>query len=451
MSKRILRWLTIIIPISFMVAILSLSDMVFEGGLSLVELLSGLGIVSIGATIFSSWVFGFIDRRELEIQRRAAQLEALNQASLALTTELDIDVLLQKVVDISRELVSSRFGALGVLDEHGKRFERFISSGLSIDTRSSIGLPPEGLGVFSVLIRDGEPLLLEDILKHQRSIGFPENHPKMQTLLGVPIKLKGKVIGDLYLADKIQDENFSDPTPGKYNQDDKKILEMFATQAAIAIENANLYSQIQQLAVLEERERFGMDLHDGIIQSIYAVGLMLEDTKKRVSDDPRESKNRISKAIISLNTVITDLRNYIFDLRPQHLKGKNVVEGLEELARSLRVNTLMEVEMDIMQFNPQLLSADQTIEILHIAQEALSNVQRHSGASSVFISLSNNNGSVEMIIKDNGSSIDEAVIKNPSGNGLRNMEERAVEIGGRLEIKSKKSTGTTIHLFLPIS
>ncbi len=450
MNKRLLRWLTIVLPVGFFVALLSSIDFFYEGYFSFWGILFALLVISLGAGLFSAWVFYFIDNREDEIRRRAKQLEALNAASMALTTELDLSLVLQKVVDISRGLITSRYCALGVLDESGTYFEQFITSGISLDEKKSIGTPPHGKGLFKILIQEGKPLVVDDIMSHEKHSGFPADHPKMDTLLGVPVRIKGKVIGDLYLSEKLDDVYSKNPKVIPYAHEDQQVLEMFATQAAIAIENARLYRQVQDLAVLEERERFGMDLHDGTIQSIYAVGLMLEDVKRRIATEPESSKEKINQSIISLNNAISDIRNYILDLRPQHFQGRNVVQGVEELARALRANTFMNVDVQIDQIDPDQLNSEQTIEILHIAQEALSNVQKHARASSLDISLENENGQFEMRIRDNGISIPIDAIENSKGNGLKNMAERASILNGEIKVSPNKSGGTEIYLSIPI-
>jgi signal transduction histidine kinase len=448
MNKRLLRWITIVLPVTFVVAILAYIDYFYTSVLTFPVIIIALISISIGITLFSAWIFSFIDQREAEIHRHATQLEALNAASLALTTELDLGLVLQKVVDLSRELVTSRYGALGVLDQTGQYFEQFVTSGISHEERQMIGDPPQGKGLFHILIGKGESIRIDDIASHPKHVGFPEHHPSMTNLLGVPIKTKGKIIGDLYLAEKMSQPDGNEVVP--YTAEDQQILEMFATQAAIAIENARLYRQMQQLAILEERQRFGMDLHDGVIQSIYAVGLMLENIQRRVKSNPEESRQGISKAIVSLNNAISDIRNYILDLRPQHFQGRNIVQGVEELARALRANTFMDVYINTDGIDPGRFTPEQTVEILHIAQEALSNVQKHAHASEVDINLQFVNGDLSLAIKDNGVSITDDHIQKTYGNGLRNMRERAAMLKGEVVISPRESGGTEVTLRIPV-
>lgn len=444
MNKRLLRWLTIIIPVGFMLALVSLTEVVYGRPFNFLQILLALLFVSVGTTLFSTWVFGFIDQREADIRSRATQLEALNTAALALTTELDLPLVLQKVVDISRELVSAHYGALGVLDEEGEYFVQFITSGIEDETRAAIGAPPVGHGLLSILMHEGKALRIADMMKDDRAVGFPKNHPSMRSLIGVPIESKGEVIGDLYLSDKLGSKN------GEFSSEDQQVLGMFGTQAAIAIENAKLYRQIQQLAVLEERERFGMDLHDGIIQAVYAVGLMLEDVKRRVNQDPEKAQERIGQAVLSLNDVISDLRNYILNLRPNHFQGRNVIQGIEELGRALRANTFMNVYVEAESVEPNQLAPEIAVDVLHIVQEALANVRKHARAGEVLIQISSDTKQFNILIEDDGVSIDPAMLENSTGDGLHNMSERAAALNGELEIVPRDEGGTRIRLSIPL-
>ncbi|MBN2044410.1 MAG: GAF domain-containing sensor histidine kinase [Anaerolineales bacterium] len=450
MNKQILRWLTIVLPVILLAIVLVVTDLIVFGEIHYLEIIISVVLIAIGAVVFSNWVFAQLDAREFEIRKRAAQLEALNLSGLSLITELDLGVVLQKVVDLSRELVSARYGALGVLNDQATGYQQFITSGITKEQRAEIGAPPQGRGLFRYLIDEGKPLIVEDISKHEHSYGFPENHPVMRSMIAVPIKNKGKVIGNLYLTEKIDPWNPHSDELLKFDEEDLRILELFATQSAIAIENARLYRHVQQLAVLEERQRFGMDLHDGVIQSIYAVGLMLESIAHQVDRQPELAKQGIEDSIESLNTAIRDIRNYILDLRPQHFQGRNIVQGVEELARALRANTFMDVYVEITDVDSDAIGPEKTVEVLHIAQEALQNIQKHAQASEVSIALRSQNGNLMLEILDNGISIKPQQLRRSLGNGLMNMQERASSLNGEIIIGPKLEGGTEVRLTIPL-
>ena len=163
----------------------------------------------------------------------ADRTRALVEAGIALSSELSLDSLLQKLVETVAELTGARYAALGVLDPSGQALERFITSGLDDETRTAIGDLPHGRGILGVLIRDPKPLRLHDLHADPRSVGFPPNHPPMRSFLGVPVSLRGVVYGNLYLTEKTGNADF--------DEDDEAAVVMLAGQAAVAIENARLY------------------------------------------------------------------------------------------------------------------------------------------------------------------------------------------------------------------
>jgi signal transduction histidine kinase len=270
----------------------------------------------------------------------------------------------------------------------------------------------------------------------------------MRTFLGVPIRIKGKAIGNLYLTDKLPERGGDGALPIPFSDEDEQIVEMFAAQAAIAIENAQLYRKTQQLAILQERERFGMDLHDGIIQSIYAVGLMLEEAQHRLKYDPKAADVEIRKGLTGLNEVIRDIRNYILDLRPERFQGRDLKHGIDELVRDLKANSFLNVRLSDENVDISRLSPEETVEILHIVQEALTNIRKHAKAVHVDIDMIMVDGRFEARISDDGVGLDERVAESTRGNGIRNMKERAAMIGGEL-IVAPAATGTVVRLILP--
>ncbi len=443
MSTRALKWLAILLPVGFWLIVLFLRTALFQEARTFAGDIFALIMLGLGATAFSFWIFGIVEKHQAEIRRRSEQLAALHDAALALTTELDLGVVLQKVVDLARTLVQARYGALGVLDPSGEQIDQFITSGITLEQRALVGSPPRGHGLLGVLIKEGEAIRVTDIASDKRSAGFPPHHPPMRSLLGVPIQSKGRVIGDLYVTDKVASPRAA------FTEQDQEILEMFATQAAIAIENAQLYRQTQQLAVLKERERFGMDLHDGIIQSIYAIGLMLEDGQVRLKEEPQIASDRITRAIQGLNDVIRDIRNYILDLRPQRLQGRDLKRGLEELARDLRANSFLTVNLALDSQDLAALTAEQTVQTLHVAQEALTNIRKHARASVVDVRLRANAERVELTIEDDGVGFNLVEGERTKGHGLHNMRERARALRGTLRVESRKRGGTRLTLHVP--
>ena len=236
-----------------------------------------------------------------------------------------------------------------------------------------------------------------------------------------------------------------------FDLNDLRIAEMFATQAAIAIENAQLYRKTQQLAILQERQRFGMDLHDGIIQSIYAIGLSLEEADLIVDTNAAETHTLIRQGLRGMNDVIRDIRNYILDLRPQRFQGRDLRHGLEELARELRANTLLTIDIDADDWSERGLSAEQTVDLLHIAQEAMTNAAKHARATRLIVSLDEEDGYLLLSFADNGRGFDISQAKDKGGYGLRNMQERAAALGGVMQVDSGLGQGTRLEIRVPLN
>ena len=204
-------------------------------------------------------------------------VEALDAASRAIAEVLDPDAVLQVIVDRVADLVDARYAALGIVDSHG-RIERFVTTGLTPEEFAAIGPLPQGHGLLGLIITEGRSFRIPEIADHPASVGFPPNHPQMHSLLGVPITLGGRPIGDLYLTEKRGAPEFS--------EEDQRVVELFARQAAIAIEKARLHDHLASMRVVAERERIGRDLHDGVIQALYAVSLPLEDVDELITAVP---------------------------------------------------------------------------------------------------------------------------------------------------------------------
>ena len=377
----------------------------------------------------------------------AERLEALDEASRAVAAELDVDRVLTVIVERVAELVGARYAALGIADGTG-RIERFITAGITPEERAAIGPVPVGHGLLGLLIMEGRSLRIDDIASHPASVGFPVNHPQMTTFLGVPVLVKADVVGNLYLTDKANGVPFT--------EDDERLVEMFAVHAGIAIENARLHDLVQRLAVVEERERIGKDLHDGIIQAIYAVGLSLEVVTEILDDAAgrAEALARVDKAIDSLNLVIADIRSYILRLRPAS-GPEDPVEALARLGEELGMHTVVDLEVDLDDGAPLLreLPPDRRSDLLFIAREALSNVARHAAASRVVLVLHRSGDELELSIEDNGRGIDPEEARHPgadgSHQGLGNMRDRAIAMGGRMAIATGQPAGTRIIVTVP--
>ena len=370
----------------------------------------------------------------------SAALEALSDAVGAVAGELDVETVLQLIVDRVRNLVGAHYAALGIVDDQ-RRIERFITSGISFEQRTRLGPLPEGHGLLGLIITEGRSLRVPDIGSHPASSGFPPEHPPMRSLLGVPVRVKGRIIGNFYLTDKEAAAEFSD--------DDQRLIELFALHAGIALENARLHEAVGRLAVIEERDRIGKDLHDGIIQSMYGVSLSLEDLPEIMADDPSEARARVDRSIDALNDAIRDLRGFIFGLRPELVDRTDLVGLLVALTEQLHQNNLVEVSLEL----PERLDeppAHVRAELLQIAREALSNVARHAEATQAAVRLAADDTDLQLEIRDNGRGFDHSTTPRDGHFGLANMRARADALGGALLVESAAGGGTHIIVRIPV-
>ncbi len=547
------------------------------------------------------------------------RLAALHQASLELVQDIALESLLHRIAAIAAEQAGARYAAVGVLDERGELVQ-FLTVGMSESEKALIDHPPQGFGLIGALMHARTPIRVASIQKDPRSVGFPENHPPMTSFLGVPIRHGERQLGQIYLTDKIEEEEFS--------LEDQRVIETLASYAAVAISNARLYRQLlgrdeilirrnenlallnelastlasttdrleeildkaltqvmdylsletgelylrqgdstimnlthqhsrnglplwqhnsykegkgmvgvvaqsgqysllrlpnfeetelnrtavdegrlkhiacfplpgrrmvlgvlcvgsssdqpfdalgtqflstigvwigtvienlrlnlqqRRLAVLEERERIGMDLHDGIIQSIYAVGLTLEHARLLMPDDPAASQTRIDQAINDLNSTIRDIRAYILDLRPRQLHDDNLLSGIQRLVSEFRANTLVEVTLQVPQDGVTGLPDVQTLALFHICQEALANVAKHARATHVEVSVWVTTERALLEVRDDGRGFNIDKTRLALGHGLSNMQTRAHNVGGEVEIVSEPGEGTSVLAWVPFN
>jgi two-component system sensor histidine kinase DevS len=547
-----------------------------------------------------------------ELQER---LIALHQSSLELVKDVSLETLLERIATVACEQSNARYAAVGVLDDEGQ-LKQFISVGMTDEETKRIPHPPRGLGMIGVLMESEEPIRMPDVTKDPRAVGYPPHHSKMRSFLGVPIRAADLQLGQIYLTEKIGQNEFT--------ADDEKIIQMLATYAAAAIQNAHLYQHLRErdaamtrrnedsallndiastltsslemdeilnktlasvmnymkveageiflleddkqtlrmvlhrgqaaeafwnrsrfrvgdgfpglvaqtgepivsvdlasdarflrdavvqagfqqiaclplkasgnlvgvlnvatrgqspfdgrdiqllsavgnwaglaienarlhqnarrLAVLEERERIGMDLHDGVIQSIYGVGLSMENILHTVGDDSAQAKARIKHAIDDLNQTIRDIRAYILDLRPRQMNSENLLDGLKRLAAEYRANTLASATVNGAKAKLDDLPQSHSMALFHICQEALANVARHAAAKRVSVNVWTTDERVVMEVRDNGKGFDSEKMSKSIGHGLANMQTRVRAVGGEVDISSAPGDGTTILAWVP--
>ena len=372
----------------------------------------------------------------------AAALNAVDEAARAIAGVLDLEDALQLIVERVRTLVGARYAALGIVGPDD-RIQRFITSGMTPHERDAIGPLPRGRGLLGLIIREGRSYRIPNIAAHPDSSGFPPNHPPMTSFLGVPVTSQGRSVGNFYLTDKGGAAEF---TPA-----DQRLVELFALHAGIAIDNARLHQQAADLAIVQERDRIGRDLHDGIIQSLYAVSLSLEDVPEMMVSSQDEAEARVEAAIDSLQVAIRELRNFIYGLRPETFDGADVAAGLVALAEQFRYNTLIDIDVQVEADAGLALSREHGAELLHLARESLSNAARHARPRHLAVTFRRDGDGATLIVADDGVGFDPSQPVAAGHHGLGNMRQRAQSIGATLRVESTPGEGTRIIVSLPDS
>jgi signal transduction histidine kinase len=405
-------------------------------------------------------------RNAREFEREAhfrREQEAINEAALAMSSELSLDRLLQLIVQVARDLVGARYAALGVPGPDGK-LEQFITSGISPMLRERIGPLPEGHGLLGALLKDNKVLRLRRIQDHPLSYGFPPHHPSMTSFLGVPILFRGRNVGDLYLTEKLDGPEFT--------ADDERVVVMLAAHAGIAIANARSYGatneelhlkveelaeknrELQRLsngilaAQEDERRRIARELHDDTMQSLAALAVQARLVeRKRELELMREGVARIREGI---GQTLRELRRLAYDLRPTALDDLGLTAALGGLAADFADRQAVMVESDLAT-PEERLPGPVEIVLYRVAQEALSNVAKHAEAKHVSLSFSLPDGMARLTVRDDGKGFhtDERRSSRESGLGLLGMEERVQALHGRIMIESSEGEGTTVQVELP--
>jgi signal transduction histidine kinase len=366
-------------------------------------------------------------------------LRQLLEAVLTIGSDLDLPAMLRRIVQAATDLADAQYGALGVLDDTGTRLAQFITVGIDDEDRRAIGELPSGHGILGLLIVDAKPLRLPDLREHPDSYGFPPNHPPMMSFLGVPIRVRDQVFGNLYLTDKRSGEVFTDV--------DEELVVGLASAAGVAIENARLHARLHELAVVEDRERIARDLHDTVIQRLFATGLSLQGTLRLVNGDPAAAVARIESAVDDLDLTVKHIRTAIF--------GLETVASADEGLRS-QILALARDGAASLGFEPRVLldgpidtgvSGPVASELLSTLQESISNAARHSHATRLHVEVVVDAGTVRLRVDDDG--VGPPAEGSPRGNGLDNMAARAEKLGGTFEFGPGDPSGTVVDWCVP--
>jgi signal transduction histidine kinase len=366
-------------------------------------------------------------------------LKAVSDAVLAVASQLDVEEVLQRLVDVARELAGARYAALGMPDtEDG--FSRFLTSGMDDELIAAMGPLPRTHGMLGAMLEARAPFRTDDIHRDPRFRGWwPAAHPDMRSFLGVPIIAPEGVIGAFYLTQK---EGASE-----FGFEDQALIELLAAHAAIAITNARLYERSRELSIVSERNRLALELHDAVSQKLFSLVLSAEAAATMLERDRAEARGQVARLGELAREALDELRALVFELRPPELERDGLGGALRKHVDVLRKLHPVEITLVV----GELASEPQRDrEILRIAQEALHNALRHAAAQRVAVRLAAPDGRLLLEVADDGVGFepDDPQLRSKRL-GLTSMEERAQRLGASLEIRSNPGTGTTVRLELP--
>jgi signal transduction histidine kinase len=364
-------------------------------------------------------------------------LQQVSQAVLAVARQLSTRDVLHMIVRSARSLVHARYAALGVPDDHGS-FAEFVVDGIPERQQKEIGPLPRQHGMLGVLLREGKPLRVGDIRADPRFEGWPPAHPDMSDFIGVPIRDGSDVLGIIFAACKCG--------PGGFTERDEQLLGLFASHAAIALTSARLFERGRELSVLEERARLARDLHDAVSQKLFSIRAKARAAEVLVRRDPDRAVAEIQSVAALSGQAHAELRAVIDGLAPPDLAAGGLAGSLRSYAVLAGRTHGVDVRFHAAAQLPSL-GAQRETAIYRVAQEALHNALRHSGASAVCVSLSATRRRVILEVVDHGRGF---AAEGPSGGlGLASMRERAATAGGTLTVRSGPGEGTLVRLELP--
>lgn len=371
--------------------------------------------------------------------RDRARLRDLIDAVLTIGSGLSLPRVLQSIVDNAVRLLDARYGALGVLSPRGDGLSEFVYVGIDGEGAERIGHLPEGHGLLGQLIVDHRPLRLADLSAHPSRYGFPPGHPQMRSFLGVPILVREEVFGGLYLTEKRGGDHFS--------EDDELLATGLARAAGIAIDNARLHTRLEEVRLAEDRERIAADLHDTVIQRLFAIGLGLESTVSRIDDD--QTAERVERAVADLDDTIRQIRVTVFGLHGPRTAGRGVRGEIRSLVAEAAASLGFQPSLGLDGPLDTTVGDHAAEHLLVVLRQALTNVAHHARASSAQVAVAVADGWLVATVTDDGAGA--SSVPGGGGTGLDDLRRRAEQMGGTLDAGPREDgTGWQVRWSAPV-
>jgi two-component system sensor histidine kinase DevS len=403
---------------------------------SLVEGLSAYAAVA----ITNARLHDRLVEREEELNKRNEDMKLLLDAAASLTSSLDIEQLLDKTLELVFSYLGVEAGEIFLREDGEKELYLALHRGDFSQAFSLTDRFQLGEGFIGMVATTGKTMVSTNLMQEMHFLHPAVLEAGFHCIACIPMSVGSKVVGVMSAATR-RDHCFT--------QRELDFLNTIGAWAGLNIENARQNRQSRRLAVLEERERIGMDLHDSIIQSIYGVGLVLDYARMELGEDPDLSRQKIEESIDTLNETIRDIRAYILDLRPRQFHGEDLKQGLQRLVDEFQANCtakgiLVGPDDGLIDFPAQNSTA-----LFHICQEALANVAKHAKAQLAEVHLWMVKDRVLLEVSDDGEGFDLRKMSVTLGHGLSNMHSRARKVGGDVEITSAPGKGTAVLAWVP--
>jgi signal transduction histidine kinase len=374
-----------------------------------------------------------------ESRQRERWLGSLKEITEAiLEGESDPYTLLRLIAGRARELVGADLTTVATRADSNDELVIGVAEGAHAEELLGMSVPLAG-SISGEVMRSGRPVTVANASADRRAFQPMVASGHMGPTTFAPILLRGVPYGTLAVARLAGGVELTDEEIG--------LVESFAAQVSLAMEYSRLQRELNRLAVMDERERIATELHDGVIQGLFAMGLNLQATALTVSEPA--AQERIEEVVSQLDGSIRDLRNYIFGLRPGALADRQLHQALTDLAREFEQAAGLVVDFKVDEAVAAEL-AGRAADVVQLAREALSNVRRHAEASRCSIKLSRKGRSAVLEIRDNGKGFDAATPAGEDHHGLRNLRRRVATIGGKLVLTSAPGKGTTVRAVVPI-
>jgi signal transduction histidine kinase len=381
-----------------------------------------------------------LEENERELTQRNQELAIFNDVSVAASTTLELEGILATTLDRMMLHFRAPSGQIFLVEEDTGDVRMAMQRG----DLSAFYWEKDAFALGEGLVgRAASAVELSVVVDPPEESGFDDQAFRangLRMMTGIPLNSKGRVLGVMMLSSAEVIE---------YTDRQRALLAAVGLSVGTAVENGLLHRKAQRLAVMEERERIGMDLHDGIIQSIYAIGLSLEEGLLEMADTSPEARSKLDRAISGLNAVIRDIREYITDLRPKRFIFENLAVGLDMLIREFCVHTPITAEAALSEEAGRWLAPAAADALFHIAQEALANVARHAHATRLKVTLAQVGDRVVLEVADNGHGFEPSRTVAVGTHGLANMDERARSVNGELQISSVLGKGTSLKVSIP--